>query len=89
LKSVLKNNINNGRNKEILKDFSKDIQKVTLAIKVNDEIYELNRPIQEDATIRFLSWEDKEGKMCFWHSSAHIMAEAIESFYPISRNRKQ
>lgn len=53
-----------------------------LAIKVNDEIQELNRPIQQDALIHFLTWEDAEGKSTFWHSSAHILAEAIASFYP-------
>jgi threonyl-tRNA synthetase len=53
-----------------------------LAIKVNDEIQELNRPIQQDASIRFLTWDDAEGKSTFWHSSAHILAEAIEFFYP-------
>ena len=67
---------------EILKELPKSIQKKALAVKVNDEIYELNRPIEKDAKVKFLTWEDKEGKMCFWHSSAHIMAEAIESFYP-------
>ena len=67
---------------EILKELPQKIQKKALAVKVNDEIYELNRPIEHDATIKFLTWEDKEGKMAFWHSSAHIMAEAIESFYP-------
>lgn len=58
------------------------VRKKALAIKVNDQIYELNRPIEEDATIRFLTWEDPEGKMTFWHSSAHILAEALESLYP-------
>ncbi len=70
------------KGEEILKDLPQSVRKKALAVKVNDEIYELNRPIETDAAIKFLTWEDPEGKMCFWHSSAHIMAEALESFYP-------
>ncbi|MCS6905668.1 MAG: threonine--tRNA ligase, partial [Bacteroidia bacterium] len=53
-----------------------------LVMKVNGEIQELYRPITEDASVQFLTWEDAEGKAAFWHSSAHILAEAIEALYP-------
>lgn len=45
-------------------------------------IYDLGRPINDNASIRFLKWEDEEGKHAFWHSSSHLMAEALESLYP-------
>ena len=44
--------------------------------------YDLGRPINDNASIRFLKWEDEEGKYAFWHSSSHLMAEALESLYP-------
>lgn len=44
--------------------------------------YDLGRPINDNASIRFLKWEDEEGKHAFWHSSSHLMAEALESLYP-------
>jgi threonyl-tRNA synthetase len=66
----------------LLSHVPQSLQKKALAIKVNVQIYELNRPIEEDAVIRFLTWEDPEGKMTFWHSSAHILAEALEATYP-------
>ncbi len=67
---------------EIAKDISTSLAKKALAIKVNDEVWDLTRPIERDAKIKILTWEDPEGKMAFWHSSAHIMAEAIEYYYP-------
>lgn len=53
-----------------------------LAIKVNGEVRDLDRPIYEDAEIAILTWDDDEGKETFWHSSAHLMAEAIQELYP-------
>lgn len=67
---------------EIAKSISEGLARNALAIKVNDEIWDLTRPIFNDAAIKIFSWEQEEGKATFWHSSAHIMAEAIEFFYP-------
>jgi len=53
-----------------------------LAVKVNDEVWDLTRPIPFDAKVKILLWEDEEGRATFWHSSAHLMAEAIEQLYP-------
>jgi len=53
-----------------------------LAIKVNGEVRDLSRPIEENARIQILTWNDPEGKAAFWHSSAHLMAEALEALYP-------
>ena len=53
-----------------------------LSINVNSELWDLNRPILKDATIKLNKWEDEDGKHAFWHSSAHLMAEAVESLYP-------
>ena len=53
-----------------------------LAIKVNGEVRDLDRPITEDAEIAILTWDDEEGKQTFWHSSAHLMAEALQALYP-------
>ncbi len=67
---------------EIAKAISNRLAKEVLAISVNDSVWDLNRPIREDASIKLYTWDDREGKDTFWHSSAHLMAEAIESFYP-------
>ena len=61
---------------------SNRLAKDVLAISVNGEVWDLNRPIKSDASIRLFTWDDREGKETFWHSSAHLMAEAIEFFYP-------
>ena len=61
---------------------SNRLAKDVLAISVNGEVWDLNRPIKSDAQIRLFTWDDREGKETFWHSSAHLMAEAIEFFYP-------
>lgn len=67
---------------EIAKAISNRLAKEVFAISVNGSVWDLNRPITDDATIKLHTWDDREGKETFWHSSAHIMAEAIESFYP-------
>lgn len=67
---------------EIAKAISPRLAKEVLAISVNGELWDLTRTITEDATITLHKWEDKEGKHAFWHSSAHLMAEAIEALYP-------
>ncbi len=53
-----------------------------LAAKVNDAEWDISRPINEDATIALFKWDDPEGKHAFWHSSAHLLAEALQELYP-------
>ncbi|WP_243517518.1 MULTISPECIES: threonine--tRNA ligase [unclassified Candidatus Cardinium] len=53
-----------------------------LAVQVDDAVYDLTRPIEIDATLHFLRWEDHAGKQLFWHSSAHLLAAALERLYP-------
>jgi threonyl-tRNA synthetase len=67
---------------EIAASISEGLARVSLAIEVNGEVWDLSRPITEDASIKILTWNDKSGKSAFWHSSAHLMAEALESLYP-------
>ena len=67
---------------EIAAGISPQLAKEVLACKVNDEVYELNRPINGNATVQLLKWEDPEGKHAFWHTSAHLMAEAIQELFP-------
>lgn len=68
---------------EIAKSIAEGLARKSLAASVDNEIYELNRPIQKDVKhFRLLTWEDTEGKSTFWHSSAHILAEAILFYYP-------
>ena len=66
----------------IAQSISPRLAKEVLAISVNGETWDLARPITEDAAIKLFKWEDREGQETFWHSSAHLMAEAIEFFYP-------
>ncbi|NOZ33803.1 MAG: threonine--tRNA ligase [Chlorobi bacterium] len=67
---------------EIAKSISHGLAKDVLSVAVNGETFDLSRPINEDAKIVFYKWDDDEGKHAFWHSSAHLMAEAIEVLYP-------
>ncbi len=67
---------------DIAKDISPRLAKEVLSITVNDQVWDLQRPIHEDASIKLHKWEDEEGKHAFWHSSAHLMAEALEALYP-------
>ncbi len=67
---------------EIAKGISPRLAKEVLAITVNDELWGISRPINSDATINLHKWGDKEGKHAFWHSSAHLLAEALEAIYP-------
>jgi len=67
---------------EIARSIHPGLAKKALAITVNEEVWDLTRPVHEDAVIRIHTWDDKEGKHTFWHSSAHLMAEALESLYP-------
>jgi threonyl-tRNA synthetase len=67
---------------EIAQSISEGLARVSLAIEVNGELWDLSRPINKDSSIKILTWNDKGGKYAFWHSSAHLMAEALESLYP-------
>jgi threonyl-tRNA synthetase len=67
---------------DIAKSISHGLAKKVLAAKVNGEVWDASRPIDVDAALSLLTWDDKDGKSTFWHSSAHLMAEAIEALYP-------
>ncbi|KAA9332880.1 threonine--tRNA ligase [Adhaeribacter soli] len=67
---------------EIASSISEGLARNVLAAKVNGEVWDSTRPIENDATVQLLTWNDPEGKSTFWHSSAHLMAEAIEALYP-------
>lgn len=67
---------------EIAQSISQRLAQEVLAVSVNGETWDLARPIEEDATVNLLKWEDEEGKHAYWHSSAHLMAEALQELYP-------
>ena len=67
---------------EIAESISQRLAQDVLACSVNDEITELNRPITADATIKLHKWDDDEAKHAFWHTSAHLLAEALQELYP-------
>ena len=67
---------------EIAEAISSRLAKEVLSVTVNGEVRDLVRPITTDSSIRLNTWDDKEGRDTFWHSSAHLMAEAIESLFP-------
>jgi len=67
---------------DIARSLSNSLAREVLSINVNDELWDINRSINEDASIKLNKWDDADGKHAFWHSSAHLMAEAIEALYP-------
>jgi threonyl-tRNA synthetase len=67
---------------EIAKRISPKLAKEVYSITVDGELWDLTRPLNKDASIRLHKWDEKEGKHAFWHSSAHLMAEALEKLYP-------
>ena len=67
---------------QIAESISQRLAQDVLACGVNGETVELNRPINEDATINLYKWDDEEGKHAFWHTSAHLMAEAMQELWP-------
>jgi threonyl-tRNA synthetase len=67
---------------EIAKSISPMLAKDVLSITVNDQLFDLSRSIDTDASIKLHKWDDDEGKYAFWHSSAHLMAEALQELYP-------
>lgn len=67
---------------EIARSISEGLARNVLAVKVDEETWDLTRPIERDVNLRLLTSKDREGMMTFWHSSAHLMAEALETLYP-------
>ena len=67
---------------DIAKSISEGLARNVLSAKVNDNVVELYRPIDKDATVQLLTWNDEEGKHTFWHTSAHLLATALQELYP-------
>lgn len=67
---------------DVALSISEGLARNVLSAEVNGEIWDADRPIQKDSTIKLLTWNDDDGKATFWHSSAHLMAEALEALYP-------
>ena len=67
---------------QIAESISSRLAQEVLSCGVNGETYDLNRPINEDAKVVLYKWEDEEGKHTFWHTSAHLLAEALQELYP-------
>lgn len=67
---------------QIALSISEGLARNVLAAEVNGEVWDSSRPIESDASLKLLTWNDTAGKATFWHSSAHLMAEALEALYP-------
>lgn len=67
---------------DVAKEISEGLARNVLAAKVNNEVRDASRVIEENVTLQLLTWNDDEGKSTMWHSSAHLMAEALEELYP-------
>ena len=67
---------------DVAKSISEGLARNVLCAKVNDKVVELYRPIDDDATVQLLTWNDEEGKHTFWHTSAHLLATALQELYP-------
>src|SRR5690554_2071039 len=67
---------------DIAKSISENLARNVLSATVNDEVWDANRPINVDSTVKLNTWNDAEGKDTFWHSSAHLLASAISELYP-------
>jgi len=67
---------------DVAKSISEGLARNVLAAKVNGQVIDAFKPLTEDATMQLLTWNDQDGKSTMWHSSAHLMAEAIEFYYP-------
>ncbi|MEO6611241.1 MAG: threonine--tRNA ligase [Chitinophagaceae bacterium] len=67
---------------DIAKSISEGLARKVLAVNINGQVRDATRPINEDVSLKLLTWNDTEGKNTFWHSSAHLMAEAVESMFP-------
>src|SRR3954469_20837187 len=67
---------------EVAQSISEGLARNVLGAKVNGEVWDATRPINSDSSLNLLTWNDLEGKETMWHSSAHLMAEALETIYP-------
>ncbi|NNF01535.1 MAG: threonine--tRNA ligase [Bacteroidia bacterium] len=67
---------------DVARDISEGLARNVLAAKVNGEVWDSTRPIHTDAALQLLTWNDEDGKSTMWHSSAHLLAEALEALYP-------
>ena len=67
---------------DIAKSISEGLARKVLAASVNGQVWDVTRPIYQDASLKLLTWDDADGKNTFWHSSAHLLAEAVEALYP-------
>lgn len=67
---------------EIARSLSNSLAKKVIVAEINDELRELSTPLTSDCSLKLLTWDDKNGKSAFWHSSAHILAEAVQALYP-------
>lgn len=67
---------------DVAKSISEGLARNVFTGKLNNQTIELSEPINTDGSLRFYTWDDKEGKTAFWHSSAHVLAQALEFFYP-------
>ncbi len=67
---------------DVAKSISEGLARVIVSAKVNGEVWDITRSIEEDATLSLLKFDDEDGKKTFWHSSSHLLAEALEALYP-------
>ena len=67
---------------DIAKSISEGLARKVLAASVNKEVWDITRPINTDASLQLLTWDDADAKATFWHSSAHLMAEAVQASFP-------
>jgi threonyl-tRNA synthetase len=67
---------------DLAQSISSGLARAALAVDVDGEVRDLHRPLSDGATVSILTWDDAEGKAAFWHSTAHLMAEALEALYP-------
>src|SRR5690606_12921534 len=67
---------------QIAQSISEGLARNVLSAEVNGEVWDASRPIETDASVKLLTWNDEKGKSTFWHSSAHLLAEALEALYP-------
>ncbi|HMD00129.1 MAG TPA: TGS domain-containing protein, partial [Ferruginibacter sp.] len=67
---------------DIAKSISEGLARKVLAASIDGQVWDATRPITSDASLKLLTWDDSDGKSTFWHSSAHLMAEAVEASFP-------
>jgi threonyl-tRNA synthetase len=67
---------------DVAKSISEGLARNVLSAVIDGEVWDATRPLEKDVTLRLLTWDAPEGKSTFWHSSAHLMAEALEALYP-------